>query len=123
VVIAQEIGYAILPAAPVAFSDCDSAIAAAGARWRLCACALHRDRTHVAAGLLLPALNDWNDSSQPVARVHARDRDASDEVLAFRAMASITPSAMAGTSRRATLSRKTDSKLSVLRTPMDVSAR
>jgi LysR family transcriptional regulator, regulator for bpeEF and oprC len=84
--------YAILPSAPVAFSDCDSAIAAAvrgGGYVRvLCVEAEHQ----VAAGLLLPVLNDWNDASQPVAMLHARYCDASEEILSFRTfMASIFP--------------------------------
>lgn len=95
--------YAILPAAPLAFSDCDSAIAAAvrgGGYVRvLCIEAEHQ----VAAGLLLPVLSDWNDASQPVAMVHARNRDADEAVLAFRSfMASILPSHMADTGRPAT---------------------
>ena len=47
----------------------------------------------VAAGLLRPVLDDWNDASEPIAVVHARYLDASEEVLAFRTfMASIFPS-------------------------------
>ena len=116
--------YTILPAAPLAFSDGDSAIAAAvrGGGYVRVLCI--EAEQQVAAGLLLPVLNDWNDASQPVAMVHARDRNASDEVIEFRTfMASIFPSAMAAASRRGTLSGKTDSKLSVPRTSMDFSGR
>ena len=92
--ISQEVGvYAIRPTAPLAFSDGDAAIAAAvrggGYARVLCIDA----EQQIAAGLLLPVLNDWNDDSQPVAMVHARHRCANKDVLAFRAfMASILPS-------------------------------
>lgn len=83
---------AILPSAPLAFSDCDSAIAAAvrgGGYVRVLGIEAEQQ---VAAGLLLPVLDDWNDASQPVAMVHARYCDANEEILAFRTfMTSIFP--------------------------------
>jgi DNA-binding transcriptional LysR family regulator len=85
--------YAILPAAPLTFSNCDCAIAAAvrGGGYVRVLCI--EAEQQIAAGLLLPVLNDWNDASQPVAMVHARDFDARAEILAFRTfMASIFPS-------------------------------
>jgi DNA-binding transcriptional LysR family regulator len=85
--------YAILPTAPLAFSDCDCAIAAAvrGGGYVRVLCI--EAEQQVAAGLLLPVLNDWNDASQAVAMVHARERFASEDVLAFRTfMASLVPS-------------------------------
>ena len=93
--------YAIWPAAPLAFSNCDSAIAAAvrggGYVRSLCIEA----EQQVAAGLLLPVLTDWNDASQPVVVVHALS-PASEEALAFRTfIASILPWHVTGMERRA----------------------
>jgi LysR family transcriptional regulator, regulator for bpeEF and oprC len=85
--------YAILPTAPLAFSDADAAIIAAvrggGYARVLCIDA----EQQIAAGLLRPVLSDWNDDSQPVAMVHEQHRHANKDVLAFRAfIASILPS-------------------------------
>lgn len=84
--------HTMLPTGALAFSNGGSAVTAAvhgGGYVRvLCIEAAQQ----IAAGLLCPVLNDWNDASQPIALVHARYPDASDEVLAFRAfMASIFP--------------------------------
>lgn len=96
--------YTILPTAPLAFSDCDSAISAAihgGGYMRVLSIEAAQ---HIAAGLLRPVLDDWNDDSEPIAVVHARYPDASEEVLAFRTfMASIFPSDVTANCQRAGL--------------------
>ena len=96
--------YTILRTAPLAFSDCDSAISAAvhgGGYVRVLSIEAAQQ---VAAGLLRPVLDDWNDASEPIAVVHAGYPDASEEVLAFRTfMASIFPSHVTANCQRAGL--------------------
>ena len=96
--------YTILRTAPLAFSDCDSAISAAvhgGGYVRVLSIEAAQQ---VAAGLLRPVLDDWNDASEPIAVVHARYPDATEEVLAFPTfMASIFPSDVTANCQRAGL--------------------
>jgi LysR family transcriptional regulator for bpeEF and oprC len=77
--------HSISPAAPLAFSDVDSAVVAAvrgGGYVRVLS--IEADQ-HIASGLLRPVLEDWNEESLPVTIAHRRDRAASDEVVAFGA--------------------------------------
>jgi LysR family transcriptional regulator for bpeEF and oprC len=75
--------YTLSPAAPLAFSDVDSAVASAvraGGYVRVHAiAALQR----IAAGLLEPVLEEWNEESQPVTIVHAQDCPAREEIAMF----------------------------------------
>jgi LysR family transcriptional regulator, regulator for bpeEF and oprC len=79
------VSYTISPAAPLAFSDADSAVTAAvrgGGYAHVHGIAADR---RIAAGLLQPVLEQWNEESQPVAIVHVRERAASDAIAAFAA--------------------------------------
>jgi LysR family transcriptional regulator for bpeEF and oprC len=86
--------HTILPNGPLAFSDCDSAVSAAvhgGGYVRVIG---FEAAQQVAAGLLRPVLDDWNDAMEPIA-VFQRYPAASEDVLAFRTfMTSIFPSWM-----------------------------
>jgi len=85
--------YAILPTAPLAFSDGNSAVAAAVRGGGYVQVLCFEAEQQIAAGLLQPVLSDWNAASQPVAVIHARDRHPSHELLAFQAfVASLFPS-------------------------------
>lgn len=80
----QSETHTILPAAPLAFCDSDAAVAAAvhgGGYVRVLSIDAEQQ---IAAGLLRRVLEDWNDGSQPLTIVHARDSRARQEVLAFR---------------------------------------
>jgi DNA-binding transcriptional LysR family regulator len=85
--------YAISPAAHMAFSDPECALAAAardGGYVRVLR--IEADR-QIAAGLLQPVLEDWNEDCLPVAIVHSKDRVASDGIVAFGAfVAGLFPS-------------------------------
>jgi LysR family transcriptional regulator for bpeEF and oprC len=77
--------YAISPAAHMAFSDPECALAAAargGGYVRVLR--VEADR-QIAAGLLQPVLEDWDDDCLPVAIVHSQDRVASYGIGAFGA--------------------------------------
>ena len=62
----------------------------------MCACtriaAVHR----IAAGLLQPVLEQWDEETQPVAIIHAQERVDSDAIAAFAAfLAGLFPSSAA----------------------------
>ena len=81
----REATYTVSPAAPLSFSDADSAVTAAvrgGGYVRVLS--IEADQ-RIAAGLLQPVLEEWNDDSQPVAIVRSQDRVASEEITAFAA--------------------------------------
>jgi LysR family transcriptional regulator, regulator for bpeEF and oprC len=75
--------YALSPAGPIAFSEPECAVAAAarGAGY-VRVLKIEADR-EIAAGLLQPVLEDWNEDCLPVAIVHSQDRVASDGIGAF----------------------------------------
>jgi LysR family transcriptional regulator, regulator for bpeEF and oprC len=73
------------PAAPLAFSDADAAVAAAvrgGGYVRVLSIEAEQK---IASGLLQPVLEDWNGGSRPVSIAYARDRRPGDVVVAFSA--------------------------------------
>ena len=87
--------YAILPTGPLAFSDGDSAVAAAVRGGGYVQVLCFEVEQQIAAGLLQPVLSEWNAASQPVAVIHARDGHQSRELLAFQAfVANLFPAGM-----------------------------
>jgi LysR family transcriptional regulator for bpeEF and oprC len=85
--------FSLSPAAPLAFSDADAAVAAAvrGGGYVRVLC-IEADQK-VASGLLQPVLENWNAGSRPISIVHMRDGPPGDEVVAFSAfVAGLVPS-------------------------------
>jgi LysR family transcriptional regulator for bpeEF and oprC len=86
--------FCIAPAAPLAFSDVDAAVAAAvrgGGYVRVLS--IEADQK-TASGLLQPVLEDWNAERWAVSIIHRHDRPTGDEVAAFSAfVAGLFPSA------------------------------
>jgi LysR family transcriptional regulator, regulator for bpeEF and oprC len=73
------------PAAPLAFSDADAAVAAAvrgGGYVRVLSIEAEQK---IASGLLQPVLEDWNGGSRPVSIAYVRGRRPGDAVAAFSA--------------------------------------
>lgn len=79
----HEVEHAILPRAPLSFSDPESAVTAAisgGGFVRMLDFAVE---AQIAAGLLRPVLDDWNDGTWPVWIVYPQHRQPTAKVRAF----------------------------------------
>jgi LysR family transcriptional regulator, regulator for bpeEF and oprC len=77
--------YVISPAAHLAFSDSECAVAAAARGGGFVRVLSIEAEQQIAAGLLRPVLDDWNEECLPVAIVHSQDPAARDGIAAFGA--------------------------------------
>lgn len=77
--------FSVRPAAPLVFSDSESAMAAAVRGGGYVRVLSFEADQRIASGLLQPVLEDWNERTWSVSIGYARDRVAGDEIAAFSA--------------------------------------